>query len=106
MAKKIQLLKLDDGQVPFRLWLENLPIVTQAKIFAYIDRVSLGGSKKNVKFLGDLVWEIKIRYGSGYRVYFTEVDGKIILLLVGGDKSTQHSDIKKAKEYRRLYVSK
>jgi putative addiction module killer protein len=41
---------------------------------------------------------LKINYSKGYRVYFKEKGGKIILLLIGGDKSTQQKDIKKAKE--------
>ncbi|GAB5465689.1 MAG: hypothetical protein Kapaf2KO_11250 [Candidatus Kapaibacteriales bacterium] len=41
---------------------------------------------------------MRINYAKGYRVYFKEKDGKIIILLVGGDKSSQQKDIKKAKE--------
>jgi len=41
---------------------------------------------------------LKIDYAKGYRVYFKESDGKIIILLIGGDKSTQQRDIEKAKE--------
>jgi putative addiction module killer protein len=41
---------------------------------------------------------LKINYSKGYRVYFKEIDGKIIILLIGGDKSTQQKDIEKAKD--------
>jgi len=41
---------------------------------------------------------LKINYAKGYRIYFKEKDGKIIVLLIGGDKSTQQKDIEKAKE--------
>jgi putative addiction module killer protein len=41
---------------------------------------------------------LKIDYAKGYRIYFKEKEGKIIILLVGGDKSTQRKDIEKAKE--------
>ena len=47
---------------------------------------------------GDGIRELKINYAKGYRVYFKETDGKIIILLIGGDKSTQQKDIEKAKE--------
>lgn len=47
--------------------------------------------------------EIKIHFAGGLRVYFGEVDGKIILLLAGGDKRTQKKDIQRAKKYWRLY---
>jgi putative addiction module killer protein len=48
--------------------------------------------------VGNGIRELKIDYAKGYRVYFKELDGKIILLLIGGDKSTQQRDIEKAKE--------
>jgi putative addiction module killer protein len=48
--------------------------------------------------VGDGIRELKINYAKGYRVYFKEVEGKIIILLIGGDKSTQKKDIEKAKE--------
>ena len=48
--------------------------------------------------VGNCVRELKIDYAKGYRVYFKESDGKIIILLIGGDKSTQQRDIEKAKE--------
>lgn len=50
------------------------------------------------EFVGDGVRELKIDYAKGYRVYFKETDGKIIILLIGGDKSSQKRDIKRAKE--------
>jgi putative addiction module killer protein len=48
--------------------------------------------------VGNGIRELKIDYAKGYRVYFNEFDGKIIILLIGGDKSTQQRDIEKAKE--------
>jgi len=48
--------------------------------------------------VGNGIRELKIDYAKGYRVYFKESDGKIIILLIGGDKSTQQKDIEKAKE--------
>ena len=48
--------------------------------------------------VGNGIRELKINYAKGYRVYFHESDGKIIILLIGGDKSTQQRDIEKAKE--------
>lgn len=48
--------------------------------------------------VGDGIRELKINYTKGYRVYFKELDEKIIILLIGGDKSTQQKDIEKAKD--------
>lgn len=50
------------------------------------------------KFVGDGISELKINYAKGFRIYFKEKDGKIIILLIGGDKSTQQKDIEKAKD--------
>lgn len=48
------------------------------------------------KPVGNGINELKINYAKGYRIYFKETDGKIIILLIGGDKSTQQKDIEKA----------
>ena len=53
--------------------------------------------------VGDDVIEMRIHYGPGYRVYFLDTSKEIIILLCGGDKSTQQSDITKAKELAKLY---
>ena len=50
------------------------------------------------KPVGDGISELRINFAKGYRVYFKEKDGKIIILLIGGDKSSQIKDIEKAKE--------
>jgi putative addiction module killer protein len=48
--------------------------------------------------VGNGIRELKIDYSKGYRVYFKEANGRIIILIIGGDKSTQQRDIEKAKE--------
>ncbi len=50
------------------------------------------------KPVGGGIRELKVNFAKGYRVYFKEKEGKIIILLIGGDKSTQQNDIKKAKD--------
>lgn len=50
------------------------------------------------KPVGHGISELKINYAKGYRIYFKESGGKVIILLIGGDKSTQQKDIEKAKE--------
>lgn len=104
--RKVERLQLANGDEPFKLWIGQLDKSTRAKVYSYIDRVAAGGAKKNIKALGDSVFEVKINYGPGYRVYFGELDGAIILLLVGGVKNSQSRDIKTAKQYWRDYVQK
>jgi len=51
--------------------------------------------------VGDGVYEKKINYGAGYRLYYCQLGDKWIMLLCGGDKSTQQDDIEKAKEIKK-----
>jgi putative addiction module killer protein len=67
-----------------------------ARIQARIDRLSLGNSG-DVKPVGNGISEMRIDYGAGYRIYFTRKGPIILLLLCGGDKTTQCADIQKAK---------
>jgi putative addiction module killer protein len=62
-----------------------------------IQKIESDGHFGDCKPVGDGIRELKINYAKGYRVYFIETNGKIIILLVGGDKSSQHKDIEKAK---------
>ena len=56
------------------------------------------GNFGDAKPVGDGVFELRFDFGPGYRVYYTERNGEIVVLLAGGDKSTQKQDIEKAKE--------
>jgi putative addiction module killer protein len=88
-----------DGQVPFKEWLDSLQDKkVQTIVINRLNRVSLGnlGDCKN---LGEGVYELRIHYGPGYRVYFGDIEGVIVILLCGGIKRSQSKDIKRAKEY-------
>lgn len=92
-----------DGRIPFAEWLDSLrDHNVRGKINQRIKRVSLG-NLGNYRSVGEGVCELKIDYGPGYRVYFGQVGLTIILLLCGGDKSTQEQDIRKAQEYWKNY---
>ena len=104
--RKVEYLQLPNGHEPVRDWLMELDELTRNRIRAHIYRVAAGGGKKNIRALGDSIFEIKMKFGSGYRVYFAEQGKSIVLLLLGGDKGTQERDIEKAKTYWREYVSK
>jgi putative addiction module killer protein len=91
-----------DGRNYFRKWLDSLVIPVKARIQARIFRFEIGnlGDHKSV---GEGVWEARVMIGPGYRIYFGKEGRSIILLLLGGDKSSQSRDIHKAqllwKEY-------
>ena len=77
------------GKIPFRNWLSSLKDKkTQAVIDARLTRVRLGNFG-DCKSLKDGVFELRIDFGSGYRVYFAKEGKALVLLLLGGDKRTQ-----------------
>jgi putative addiction module killer protein len=82
----------------FADWLNKLKdIKGRAKIMARIERLRMG-NPGDVKALGDGIYEIRIHYGPGYRVYYKHQNQRTIILLAGGDKKTQERDIKRAIE--------
>lgn len=82
-------------------WFENLrDREARARINIRIRRLSLG-NPGDVRPVGGGVSELRIDYGPGYRVYFAQRGPMLIILLAGGDKRTQHRDIKKARELAR-----
>lgn len=83
----------------FDKWLRKLKdLRSKAKVLIRIQKLEQDEHFGDCEPVGDGIRELKINYTKGYRVYFKEKDGEIIVLLIGGDKSTQQSDIEKAKE--------
>jgi putative addiction module killer protein len=88
-----------DGQRPFKEWLENLrDIQGRARVRVRLDRARLGNLGDNCS-VGEGVHELRIDYGPGYRIYFGLEGKRLVLLLLGGDKSSQSKDITKAKKF-------
>ena len=82
----------------FKKWIRKLKDqLAQSIINARIRRIS-GGNFGDTKPVGDNISELRIDYGPGYRVYFKDTGKEIIILLCGGDKSTQKRDIENAKQ--------
>ena len=85
-----------DGKKPFDDWLYGLKDkVTQARIATRLNRVALG-NLGDAKSVGDGVSELRLTFGSGYRIYYALDGDKIVLLLCGGDKGSQNKDIQSA----------
>jgi len=74
----------------------------KAKILMRIQKLEQDEHFGECEPVGDGIKELKVNYAKGYRVYFKEKDRKIIVLLIGGGKSSQQSDIEKAKEIWKL----
>ena len=84
-------------------WLAGLRDTrTKAKIVARLDRLS-AGNFGDCKALRGGLFELRINWGPGYRVYYALVDRVCVLLVCGGDKRKQSSDIKRALEYLKDY---
>ena len=81
----------------FTKWVKKLKDRRAVRAIAQrIDRALLG-NLGDTKSVGEDVMEMRLFIGKGYRLYFTERNGRLIILLCGGDKSTQSADIKRAK---------
>lgn len=82
----------------FDRWLSRLRDGrTAARVQARLDRFAVTGNPGDVKPVGDGISELRIHYGPGYRVYFMRRGPLVVVLLAGGDKSTQQRDIEQAK---------
>lgn len=97
--RRLSLLELKNGKKPFERWVSKLKDkIGQAKIFQVLVRLEVGESVE-YKFIKDGVFELKIHFGPGYRIYFALVDDGSIVVLLGGTKKSQNRDIKKALRY-------
>ena len=84
-------------------WIKNLRDErARYRINARIERLA-NGNPGDVKPVGEGISEMRIDYGSGYRIYYKDTGKEIIVLLCGGDKTTQEDDIKTAKKIAVTY---
>jgi putative addiction module killer protein len=103
MALTVREYQTPDGKNPFRHWLDSLARPVRARIQARVLRFELGnlGDHKDV---GKGVYEGRVMFGPGYRIYFGKDGHSIIVLLAGGDKGSQAKDIARAQGFWRDYL--
>lgn len=93
--KEIFYYKLSNGKYPYKEWYKNLDNSVKIKIDKRLEKLEEGHYGDYKRF--DNI--VELRFKQGYRIYFTEYENIIVVLLCAGDKKTQKNDIKKAKEY-------
>lgn len=104
--RDIELSVIPEGKVPFSEWLKSLKDSrARAIVRARLIRVRLG-NLGDCRSVGNGVSELRIDFGSGFRVYFGQEGNDVVVLLCGGDKASQKKDIRKAKEYWSDYRSR
>ncbi len=88
--REIQYYRAPNGRLPFIEWLESIQDTkTQDRIQARLERLE-DGNLGDCRSVGDGVFELRIHFGAGYRIYFGQVGNTIVLLLCGGDNHLKH----------------
>lgn len=102
--KEVLVYATTDGEEPFTAWLYGLrDAVGRKRILARLVRLE-HGNYGDCEPIGHGLSELRMFFGPGYRVYFGEHDNRIVVLLCGGDKSSQSDDIRRAKAYWKEYL--
>ena len=91
-----------DGHSPFAKWFDDLDARAALKVNTYVTRIGQGNFSR-VKGVGNGVYECKIDWGAGFRVYFGKDGYRLVILLGGGTKKRQSSDIERAKAFWHAY---
>lgn len=88
-----------DGSEPFTEWLGSMrDKVGKVRIYSRLRQIE-AGNWGDVSSVGSGISELRIHVGAGYRVYFGQHQKKLVIVLLGGDKSSQSEDVRRAKEY-------
>lgn len=97
--RRIRIFEAENGKKPFEEWVRDLKDPpTVRRIQARLAGVS-AGNLGDVKPVGEGVSELRLKFGAGFRIYFGTDGEELIILLCGGDKSSQDKDIRRAKEF-------
>ncbi len=101
--REIELYRTQSGREPFTEWFNSIRDKTIInRIERRINRLEKGNFG-DCKPVGEGVFELRLHFGSGYRIYFGEVANTVVVLLCGGDTSSQTRDIERAKTYWQEY---
>ena len=97
--REVEIYRSRNSREPFTEWLNTIrDRQTQRRIRTRLAALK-SGNFGDYRSVGEGVFELRFRFGVGYRIYYGEVDNTVVLLLCGGDKSSQRRDIEQAKAY-------
>jgi putative addiction module killer protein len=97
--RELQFYRTPNGREPFAEWFNAIRDPrTRTRIQRRLVRLE-GGNFGDCHAMGNGVFELRLHFGTGYRIYFSNANNMIVLVLCGGDKSTQSRDIERAKTY-------
>jgi putative addiction module killer protein len=104
MDIEVEYLKISSEKCPYLEWESKLDRTARAAVRIRLNRLRLGifGDCSSIKGATGL-YELRIHLGPGYRLYYGKAKDVLVIILCGGDKSSQSRDIEKAKEYWQLY---
>ena len=101
--RELEIYRAPNGHAPYTEWFESIrDLKTRTQIQDRLDRIE-SGNLGDYRPVGSGVFELRFQFGPGYRIYFGQAGNTIVLLLCGGDKSSQDRDIKRAKAYWQEY---
>ena len=104
---KLEIYQDQNRNEPFLEWISAIrDKVTAARIRSRLRRIEESGNLGDHRPVGDGVFEVRLQFGAGHRIYFGKIGNDTILLLGGGDKSSQRQDIAKAKANWKVHNSK
>ena len=102
----VEFFELAEGKYPAKDWLFALKSrEDRQRILRRLEHLQ-AGNRGDSKGLGDGISELRFQFGPGYRIYFGEDGPQLVILLMGGDKATQASDIPKAKRHWAVYMAR
>ncbi len=92
----IKIASIKNNKAPFIEWMNSLDKSTKARVQSRLTRLLENNFGDHKKIDNDIS-ELRLKFGAGYRIYYTRTNNTIVLLLNGGDKASQNRDIEKAK---------
>ena len=104
--KQLEYYTTENDKCPYTEWFEKLSPAYQVKVLTRLDRLAEGNKGDWKPLQKSKLSELRLHFGSGYRIYFKELDDIIILIVAGSDKANQKQTIKQANEYYQNYINR